>query len=237
MKLETYDDVLASIKKNHGRKFHLLLGNGFSMAYDPAIFSYNALHEFVAKLNDKDLSTILNVIETKNFEVIMHYLDGFSALVLAFDGPATLKNRIDDAKAKLKSSLLDAVQELHPEHVFKVPEEKSKACSAFLATFLSSGGSLFSTNYDLLWTSLRAYAIPALSRSRKMSRPSPANTASMPVSAAAWRRITKRKQPTRSTVSGRRQSGLRPDKTAHAHCSRSRRRSRWSCTESDRLQP
>ena len=57
MKLETFDDVLASIKKISSREFHLLLGNGFSMAYDPEIFSYNALDDFVTKLGDKDLST------------------------------------------------------------------------------------------------------------------------------------------------------------------------------------
>ena len=61
MKLETFDDVLASIRKNSTREFNLLLGNGFSMAYDSEIFSYNALHDFVTKIKDKDLSTILDV--------------------------------------------------------------------------------------------------------------------------------------------------------------------------------
>jgi len=81
MKLETFDDVLASIKKNPNREFHILLGNGFSMAYDPSIFSYNALHEFIVKLDNEDLSIILGVIETRNFEIIMQHLDNFSALI------------------------------------------------------------------------------------------------------------------------------------------------------------
>ena len=67
MKLETFQDVLASIQKNNKRPFHLLLGNGFSMAYDSAIFSYNALHDFIQNAHDPDLETILGVIETKNF--------------------------------------------------------------------------------------------------------------------------------------------------------------------------
>jgi hypothetical protein len=66
MRLETFDDVKASIKKNPKRSFHLLVGNGFSMAYDAKIFSYNALHDFVKKVGDKDLSIILSVIETQN---------------------------------------------------------------------------------------------------------------------------------------------------------------------------
>lgn len=157
MKLETFDNVLASIKKNPNRKFHLLLGNGFSVAYDPAIFSYNALHDFIKKLDDKDLSTILEVIEIKNFEVIMQYLDSFSALIRAFGGDPALKRRVDAASAKLKTSLLEAVKALHPEHVFKIPEEQSLACSHFLKTFFDSGGSIYSTNYDLLlyWVLMR----------------------------------------------------------------------------------
>ncbi|NUO09806.1 MAG: DUF4917 family protein [Candidatus Brocadia sp.] len=158
MKLETFDNVLASIKKNSDRRaFHLLLGNGFSMEYDPAIFSYNALHDFVTKLDDKDLSTILDVIETRNFEVIMQHLDNFSALIAAFGGDSKLKKRVDSASTKLKTRLLDAVKALHPEHVFKVPEERSKVCSSFLKVFLDSGGNIYSTNYDLLlyWVLMR----------------------------------------------------------------------------------
>ena len=157
MKLETFDDVLASIKKNPSRKFHLLLGNGFSVAYDPLIFSYNALHDFVINLKDKDLSVILNVIETRNFEVIMQYLDSFAALIDAFGGNPALKKRVEAASAGLKASLLNAVKTLHPEHVFKVPEEQSKVCANFLKGFLDTNGNIYSTNYDLLlyWVLMR----------------------------------------------------------------------------------
>jgi hypothetical protein len=157
MKLETFDDVLASIKKNPSRQFHLLLGNGFSVAYDAKIFSYNALHEFVKNLNDKDLSKILEVIETRNFEVIMQYLDNFAALVDAFGGDPNLKKRVEAASTKLKKSLLDAVKTMHPEHVFKVPEDQSKACATFLQNFLGTTGCIYSTNYDLLlyWALMR----------------------------------------------------------------------------------
>jgi hypothetical protein len=157
MKLETFDDVLASIKKNPSREFHLLLGNGFSVAYDPSIFSYNALHDFVINIEDKDLSAILDVIETRNFEVIMQYLDSFSALIDAFGGNPALKKRVEAASTRLKASLLDAVKTLHPEHVFKVPEEQSKVCANFLKGFLDTGGNIYSTNYDLLlyWVLMR----------------------------------------------------------------------------------
>lgn len=156
--METFDDVLASIANNKGRrKFHLLLGNGFSMAYDREIFSYNALHDFISKLNDDDLSTVLEVIETKNFELIMQQLDNFSALIEALGGDAKLREKINQASEKMKRSLLAAVEALHPEHVFTISGEQSAACSKFLNTFIETGGSVFSTNYDLLlyWILLR----------------------------------------------------------------------------------
>ncbi|WP_088147553.1 DUF4917 family protein [Achromobacter denitrificans] len=157
MKLESFDDVLASIKKNPKRNFNLLLGNGFSVAYDAKIFSYNALHNFVTKIDNEDLSAILGVIETQNFELIMQYLDHFSALIDAFGADPALKNRVEAASAKLKTSLLDAVKALHPKHVFKVPEDQSRTCAEFLQTFVKTGGNLFSTNYDLLlyWVLMR----------------------------------------------------------------------------------
>lgn len=157
MNLETFDNVIASIKKNPNRRFHLLLGNGFSISYNKTIFSYNALHDFIKKLDDRDLSKILEVIETKNFEVIMRYLDSFSALIGVLGDHPALKKRIDAASSKLKTSLLEAVKALHPEHVFMITEKQSQACSHFLKIFLDSGGNIYSTNYDLLlyWVLLR----------------------------------------------------------------------------------
>ena len=157
MKLEMFDDVITSIRKDPRRQFHLLLGNGFSVAYDPDIFSYNALHDFIKNLKDKDLSRILQIVETQNFEVIMQYLDNFAVLVDAFGGDPNLKKRVEAASDKLKKSLLDAVKAMHPEHVFKVPEDQSKACARFLQHFLNTTGNIYSTNYDLLlyWVLMR----------------------------------------------------------------------------------
>lgn len=66
MKLETFDDVVASMKEKK-RPFHLLLGKGFSMAYDPDIFSYNALYDFIETLDDELLSKLFGIVDTKNF--------------------------------------------------------------------------------------------------------------------------------------------------------------------------
>lgn len=68
--LETYEDVLNYLESRRREK-HLLMGNGFSMAYDYEIFSYNALYDFIDKVQDPTLSRLFEVINTKNFEQVM----------------------------------------------------------------------------------------------------------------------------------------------------------------------
>lgn len=139
------------------RKVSLLLGNGFSMAYDPKIFSYTALSNFVTNSKDPMLAKLFKAINTTNFEQLMQYLAVTINILKAFDSEKELINNIEFANAKLKASLIDAIQALHPEHVFKLPKEKSECCAAFLKSFLDTGGSLFTTNYDLLlyWVLMR----------------------------------------------------------------------------------
>jgi hypothetical protein len=57
----------------HGqnRTKHLLFGNGFSMSYDSGIFSYNALSNFIEKIDDELPDQLFVSLNTKNFELIM----------------------------------------------------------------------------------------------------------------------------------------------------------------------
>ena len=157
MELETFDGVRAAMAKNKQRAFHLLLGNGFSLAFEPNIFSYNALYNFVAELENPILKELFEVVGTHDFERVMQQLDTFAALGAAFGVDDRVRARIREAAAALKRSLIDAIRSLHPEHVFKIPEQRCSACIAFLRPFLDSKGALFTTNYDLLlyWVLMR----------------------------------------------------------------------------------
>lgn len=156
LKLETYDEVVAHLTKSKRTK-HLLLGNGFSMAYDAHIFSYNALHQFIDKLDNDLLSKLFEIVNTKNFELVMQQLDNFSELVDLFGSDETLKNQVKEASVKLKNSLINAIEDLHPEHVFKISEAKNDICAAFLNSYLEKDGKIFTTNYDVLlyWVLMR----------------------------------------------------------------------------------
>jgi hypothetical protein len=154
--LMTYQDITEYLKKKK-RKTHLLLGNGFSMAYDKSIFSYNALSSFVTDSDDEDLKKLFISLNTKNFETIMQQLDVFVEIAKIFDIEDTIIDKICKKSDALKNGLIEAVKGLHPEHVFTIPEEKSKSCFEFLRDYLEYGGCVFSTNYDLLlyWVLMR----------------------------------------------------------------------------------
>jgi hypothetical protein len=155
--VDSFEVVAASMRKNRERAFHLLLGNGFSMAFAPNIFSYNALHDFVSKLDNPVLKELFDVVGTHDFERVMHQLDTFAALGAAFGVNDEVRARVRAAAAELRESLIDGIRALHPEHVFEVPEDRCAACVSFLRPFIESKGSLFTTNYDLLlyWVLMR----------------------------------------------------------------------------------
>jgi len=154
--LPNYSEVVHYLDKKKRSK-HLLLGNGFSMAYDHKIFSYNALYEFIQNLEDKTLSILFNVINTKNFELVMQQLDNFIEIARAFDTSKDFIEKLNKANETLRSSLIDSIKDLHPEHVFEVPEQKSEKCFSFLDDYISKEGKVFTTNYDLLlyWVLMR----------------------------------------------------------------------------------
>lgn len=157
MDVISFADVEAKMASSGKRSFSLLLGNGFSMAYDARVFSYNALHSFVEKLDNELLKALFRVVDTHDFEQVMRQLDTFAAVGEALGIDDALRARIDAARSDLKLSLINAVRSLHPEHVFTIPQHKCGACASFLGRFLQTGGSLFTTNYDLLlyWVLMR----------------------------------------------------------------------------------
>lgn len=156
MSIQSFEEVINHLNKEK-RDRHLLLGNGFSIAYNPSIFSYNALSKFIEDSNNELLGKLFTAIKTRNFEQIMRQLTLSKDIIRAFGGESSLITKIDQAMFSLKDSLIEAVKTLHPEHVFTIPEEKSQSCANFLKMILDKEGNIFSTNYDILlyWVLMR----------------------------------------------------------------------------------
>ena len=83
---KTYQEVINYLKEKK-RKINLLVGNGFSMAFDPTIFSYNALSNFIKSCKDQTILKLFRIVDSTNFELIMRELDlfpcGFNTPLLA----------------------------------------------------------------------------------------------------------------------------------------------------------
>lgn len=156
-KLQSYQEVNEYLDKQKSRSKHLLLGNGFSMAYNTEIFSYNALYSFIENMNNEVLSKLFNIVNTKNFELVMQQVDNFIQMAEEFSEDKSFIQKLKDANQELQESLINSIKELHPEHVFEVPEEKSESCFKFLSNYLDNEGKVFTTNYDLLlyWVLMR----------------------------------------------------------------------------------
>ncbi|CDL86271.1 DUF4917 family protein [Xenorhabdus cabanillasii] len=159
MTIMKFNEVITSLNKKK-RKISLLMGNGFSMAYNENIFSYNSLYDFITARNDELLDKLFSAIKTKNFELIMQQIDTTLSILRSFEADKELQNKVGLANQRIKDGLISSIGELHPENVFDIPENKSEACAHFLTDFLSNGGDIFTTNYDLLlyWVLMRQHS-------------------------------------------------------------------------------
>src|SRR5690554_1482607 len=92
----SYEEVLEYLQKQK-RYINLLMGNGFSMAYNTSIFSYNALADYVATNEDTTLKTLFDTIKTSNFEDVMQSLDMLLRLAQAFNAGSKFIDNIHDA--------------------------------------------------------------------------------------------------------------------------------------------
>ena len=150
MSLLTYNEVTKKIAESRNKRKHLLIGNGFSIAYDKNIFTYDALSKFVEDAQNDLLKKLFRINETRNFEQIMRQLDITAKLIKEFEAEDALVEKIVSTSIVLKESLIEAIEKLHPEHVFKIKEEEIKMCASFIMDFVRSFGYIFSTNYDIL---------------------------------------------------------------------------------------
>lgn len=160
---EYFDDYLKVIDKLKRRAdkdsspFHLLLGNGFSIAYDKEIFSYNALFKEMERGKNPDLVKLFKVTNTSNFEIVMQQLDTLIKLGESFGANDDFLEELRKIRTQLKLELINTIDRLHPECVFDIPEGSIQKCGDFLKPYSSKPNSIISTNYDLLlyWVLMR----------------------------------------------------------------------------------
>ena len=147
-KLLTFEEVL-EFTKEHTR--NLLLGNGFSMAFDINRFSFTNLLQSAVKSEiikeNSELHNIFKSLGTSDFENAIRLLES-SSDVLSIYNPES-KDIIDKLKldaSSLKKHLVDVVTNNHPENATKIPDTEYFNCIDFIKKF----DRIFTLNYDLL---------------------------------------------------------------------------------------
>jgi len=150
-KLLTFDQAL---KKSaaYGKK-HLLLGNGFSIACKPDIFTYGSLFEEAKKTMSTELAAIFAAMGTQDFEDVIRALQNAATIVSVYRPKLKVTKRLLLADAdKLKAGLIQAVVGRHPARPNDIADGRYHACRAFLSNFIGegAGGKVYTMNYDLL---------------------------------------------------------------------------------------
>ncbi len=155
MPLMSFDQAIED--SNRYSKRHLLLGNGFSIACFPKIFTYASLFSQADFSRAPEVENVFRVLKTEDFEAVIKALETSSTVL-----PSYVPTGIEAAKlmakhaAALKDILVETIAANHPSLPSDIPDEKFWACRKFLSHFLMGkiAGQVFSLNYDLLlyWT-------------------------------------------------------------------------------------
>ncbi len=128
-------------------KRHLLLGNGFSIALKPDIFSYSSLYDSADFSKVRHAEAIFDALNTRDFEAVIRVLVAASLLLKAYkDAPPSLIAQLKADADALKNILVSAIAENHPDRPYDVQPEQYAACRTFLANF----SHLYTLNYDVL---------------------------------------------------------------------------------------
>lgn len=138
------------------KKRHLLLGNGFSIACNPSIFTYRSLYDQALEthfLAIPEAARMFGVFDTKDFEVVIRALEDAAKTLPVFD--PTMQHtaeKMAGQAGELKTALVRAIADNHPDVPNRITDEKFWACRQFLAHFLNpqNDGKVYTLNYDLL---------------------------------------------------------------------------------------
>lgn len=161
VKVLTFAQAIALSNEVKGKR-HLMLGNGFSIALFPKIFTYGTLFEQAkssGKMSD-DVVKVFDLLGTTDFEQVMEALQNAAKLIDVYTSknPSVAEALQADAE-QLQNILAETISENHPVRPYVIDEVQYAACRRFLQHF---DGGLYTLNYDLLlyWTLMQSEVKP-----------------------------------------------------------------------------
>jgi hypothetical protein len=149
--LKIIDFKSALLKAKRQGKCHLLLGNGFSIALKPDIFSYGSLYQNADFSKIPHVPKLFEALGTQDFEIVIRQIQDAAKILNVYE--PLLKDLMDKMRndsSAVKDALVSAVARRHPNRPYEIPKTQYIACRAFLRHF----DHIFTLNYDVLlyWT-------------------------------------------------------------------------------------
>lgn len=130
-----------ALKKTSNEARFLILGNGFSISWNPKIFSYNSLKDSAEGISTKT-KELFQKMNTVDFEEIIKDYEYASSVC----GVHEMQNEFDQKATELRKLLIETIAKSHPEVPESLTEEEYEKCILFLSNFKS----IYSLNYDML---------------------------------------------------------------------------------------
>ncbi len=146
----SFDDVLDSTSGD----LRLLLGNGFSMAWNAETFAYANLRERASfKGLSCDPDDLFEALSTSDFEVVIDRLEAAHTIASLYSPDSAVAEQAKQDAKIVKDALAGALAASHPDNVGRLTSDAYANVRRFLAHF----NCVLSLNYDLLlyWAAMQ----------------------------------------------------------------------------------
>lgn len=137
----------------------VLLGNGFSIDYAPAVFSYGSLvREATFPRLSITKEELFETLSSQDFEVVVDKLHAAADLQSLYGGRASVARALRQDARIVRNGLATAVSRRHPDCANALSDEEVAHARRFLANFTQ----VYTLNYDLLlyWAVNRTQVAP-----------------------------------------------------------------------------
>lgn len=141
----SFDDAMKMVA--NASKRHLLLGNGFSIALKPDIFSYGSLYENADFSKAPNIPDVFKSLGTQDFEVVIRRLQDAATVIEVYRPELkALASQLRTDCSTVKDALVAAIAKRHPDRPYDITPQQYASCRTFLSKF----DHIFTLNYDVL---------------------------------------------------------------------------------------
>ena len=146
----SFDQALAAASA----KPRLLIGNGFSIAWNYEAFSYGSLRQKAdfSGMNC-EAEELFEHLDTSDFEVVIERLRATDAIARLYDPTSAIAAQAAQDAEVLRDALAHALASNHPDTIGSISDQQYRSVRTFLAHFEC----VYSLNYDLLlyWATMK----------------------------------------------------------------------------------